>query len=156
RRMMRKRIFMGLAVGVVALVIRPAAAQEKEPLPKQEPLPPAKEAPPPLVPVPPPPPGSRCIKALVLDHMVPIQRLVPREVITEVRTPGQVVAYRDEKHVITEMVVKSREVTRLVPCTVMKPVLEGCEAGKCTPVMKPCVEMKEVKDVEFYTVPEER
>jgi len=92
-----------------------------------------------------------------MDRLVPIQRLVPREVITEVRTPGQEVAYREEKRVITEMVVKSREITRQVPCTVMKPVVEDCaETGKCTTVMKPCVEMKTVKDVEFYTEPVER
>jgi hypothetical protein len=159
RRMMRRRIFAGLALGMLVLIIRPGAAQEKVPPPKQEPLPPGKkEAPPPLLaPFPPPPPGSRCIKALILDRMVPIQRLVPREVITEVRTPGQEVAYREEKCVITEMVVKSREITRQVPCTVMKPVLEGCaETGQCTTVMQPCVEMKTVKDTEFYTEPETR
>jgi hypothetical protein len=44
-----------------------------------------------------------------------------------------------------------------VPCTTMVPetVTDPC-TGHCTTVMKPCVEMKLQKDVEFYAVAEEQ
>ena len=42
----------------------------------------------------------------------PIQRLVPREVITVERRPTTVVAFRPEKQVVTEIILKPRVVER--------------------------------------------
>jgi hypothetical protein len=91
------------------------------------------------------------------DQWVPVHRLVPREVITEERRPSLEVAYREEKRTVVETVLKSREVERLVPCAVLRPVTETCpETGQCTTVWKPCTEMKPVKELEYYAVAEPR
>lgn len=168
---MKRRIVACLATVLLALAARPGAAQQlpAEPEPVAPPRP-AQEVPPGTERVPSPtpaenpppaeaptlPPGCG-VRVLWLDHWVPVERLVPREVITEERRPSLEVAYREEKRTVIETVLKSREVERLVPCAVLKPVTETCaETGQCTTVWKPCTEMKPVKELEYYAVPEPR
>jgi hypothetical protein len=140
-------------VALMALAVRPGAAQERLPVPQPVPSPTPEAAPASLSAL---PPGCG-VKVLWLEHSVPVTRLVPREVITEERRPSLEVAYREEKRVITEMIVKSREVEKQVPCTVMMPVTETCpETGECKTVYKPCTDIRTVKETEFYTVPEQR
>jgi hypothetical protein len=161
---MKRRIFSCVTVALLALAARPGAAQEKPPggegvLPPPKPVPTLPPAPAPVTapePAPLVPPGCG-VRVLWLEHQVPVERLVPREVITEERRPSMEVAYRDEKREVIETVVKSREVERLVPCTVMKPFTETCpETGQCTTVWKPCTEMRTVKEPEYYAVQQPR
>jgi hypothetical protein len=155
---MKRRIIVCLTTALLALAVRPGMAQQEVP-PGRAPVPTLPAAPLPVaVPqaAPTVPPGCG-VRVLWLDHLEPVQRLVPREVVTEERQPSLEVAYREEKRVVTEVVVKSREVERLVSCTVLKPVTETCpETGQCTTVLKPCTEVKPVKELEYYAVPEER
>jgi hypothetical protein len=160
---MKRQIVAFLTAALLGLVARPGMAQQELP-PGRAPVPPrpVEQLCPAPLPVTAPeaapvaPPGCG-VRVLWLNHLEPVQRLVPRQVVTEERRPTLEVAYRDETRVITEVVVKSREVERQVPCTVMKPVKETCpETGQCTTVWTPCTELKTVKEVEYYAAPEER
>jgi hypothetical protein len=157
---MGKRISPCLAAALVALAARPGAAQERPP--GTEAVPPPATAAPPAAPapaLPAPAPDTHCgtNRVLWMERQVPVQTLVPREIITEERTPTLEVAYREENRTVTEMVVRSRDVERQVPCTVMKPVTETCpETGECTTVWKPCTEIRTVREPEYYSVPETR
>jgi hypothetical protein len=148
-----RKAWLPALVALGVLGVRPSAAQEGVPVP-QAVQPPAVAA----APLDAPGLHAGCgVKVLWMEHQVPVTRLVPREVLTPERRQTLEVAYREEKHTITEMVVKSREVEKLVPCTVMTPLPETCpETGECRMVYKPCVEMRPVKETEFYTVPEQR
>jgi hypothetical protein len=96
-------------------------------------------------------------RILWAERGVPVQTLVPREVITERREPALEVAYREEKRVFTEMVVKEREVEKDVPCTTMQPVTELDPHTHClVTVLKPVTQVRRVKDMVFSVVPEER
>jgi hypothetical protein len=154
---MRKRISPCLAAALLALAARPGAAQERPPVTGA--VPPPATVTLPAVPAPAPAPDTHCgtNRVLWMERQVPVQTLVPREIITEQRTPTLEVAYREENRVVTELVVRSRQVERQVPCTVMKPVTETCpETGECTTVWKPCTEIRTVQEPEYYSVPETR
>jgi hypothetical protein len=138
----------------------------------QEPVPPPNELPQPEEKIPPPvpaegvpPPAPDChhdkthegVKVLWLEREVPVQVLVPREIITEEKRPTLEVFYRDEKRKVVEMVVKETQVPREIPFTTVKPCTEICPStGHPITVMKPCVETRVVKETVFYTVPQER
>ncbi len=155
---MKRMILPLVTFGVLAWAWLPGRVQE--PIQPPEKITPEKL--PPTTPLPPLAPPScehTCpgINVLWLERQVPIQVLTPREVITPLKRPALAVAYREEKRVVTEIVLKPREVTREVPFTTMKPCTEVCpETGHCTTVMKPCTEVRIVKDVEFYPAPVER
>jgi hypothetical protein len=149
-----------LAVALLAGVTGSGAAQELPPTPERVPPPVPNELPaapaPVVAPAPLPEAGCGPNQVLWMERLVPVHTLAPREIVTEERRPSLEVAYRDEKQVVTELVVRSREVERAVPCTVLKPVTETCpETGQCTTVWKPCTEIKIVKETEFYSVPEQ-
>jgi hypothetical protein len=141
-----------VAVAALATAGLPAWAQEKEkpetaPVPEKEK--PAEEAP--------PGPSGCSFKILWAEQEVPIQRLVPREVIKVDKVPTLEVAYREEKRIAVEMVLKSREVEHEVPCTVVTEVkVTDPVTGVCSTVLQPCTTVKKVKDVEYYSVAEER
>jgi hypothetical protein len=170
---MRTSALATVAAVLLAGAALPAAAQEQPPQSERGPgkatrpevLPPPKTtAPPPLLAQPAHGPApDHChaphpgIDVLWVERQVPIQVLVPREVITEVKRPALAVVYRDEKRVVNEIVMKKREVVREVPCTHMVPCTEtDPHTGECTTVLKPVVEMKLEKDWEFYAVPAQR
>jgi hypothetical protein len=143
--------------GLLAWAGRPASAQELIPPPPQEKQ--VEKVPPPLLA--PLEPGCDHshpgVKILWMERQVPIQVLVPREVVVPQKRPTLVVDFKPQKREITEIVLKPREVTREIPFTTMKPCVEVCpETGHCTTVMKPCTEMRVVKDVVFYSAPVKR
>jgi hypothetical protein len=146
--------------GLLALGALPGAAQEKQ---KPEVLP-EPEQPHPAVPVQPAMPascGADCarpgFKVLWVEREVPIQILVPREVITPVPSTTVEVAYRDEKRLVTEFALKPREVEKPVTVCTLKPVtVTDCHTGQCSTVMQPCTQVKMVKTTEFVAVPEEK
>lgn len=152
---MKIRMLSCVAVGVVALLVSPCPAQESiKEQPKEKP---ADTSALPVLPADGCDKGCPVPKILWVEKDVPIQRLEPREVITEIKRPTVKVEYRDEKRVITDTVFKPREVLREVPCTVLKPVTvtDSC-TGHCTTTLEPCTEMKLVKETVFVPVCEER
>jgi hypothetical protein len=136
--------------GILAGLTLPAMAQEE--------LPPA---PPPVAEIPAAPCAPDCerpgIRILWMEHEVPLQRIVPREVITEEKTSTLEVAYREEQRVVCDIVFKPREVMKPVNSCTLQPVTETDPCtGKCCTVMKPVTEVKVVKATEFVAVSEER
>jgi hypothetical protein len=92
-----------------------------------------------------------------MERAHPIQVLVARDVPTVVRRKTQVIAYRPLEHVVTENIVKSRKVTKEVPCTIMKPCTEIDPAtGQACTVMKPVIEVRTIDEYEYYAEPVER
>jgi hypothetical protein len=159
---MKAAILPLVTFGLLAWAGRPASAQDVIPPPPQE-----KQGEKQGEKVPPPPPlaplepgcdhGHPGVKILWMERQVPIQVLTPREVVVPQKRPTLVVEFKPEKREITEMVLKPREVTREIPFTTMKPCVEVCpETGHCATVMKPCTEMRLVKDVVFYSAPVKR
>jgi hypothetical protein len=155
---MKRRILMVLAAAVLALAARPGAAQET--LPGTTPVSPPVPTPPPATeqaPAPPTPPSIQpgCgIHVLRLDHRKPVNILVPRPVPFVEHVSSLQVVVRPEKRIEHRTVIKWREVDRVVPCTVMKPVTETCPGtGECKTTWVPCTEMKTVKEREYYAVP---
>jgi hypothetical protein len=164
---MKKRISAWLTVALLAGAAGSGLAQELPPGTERAPVPVPNELPAAPAPVATPAPvvapallpeaGCCPNRVLWMEHLVPVHTLAPREIITEERRPTLEVAYRDEKQVVTELVVHTREVEKLVPCTVLKPVTQTCpETGQCTTVLEPCTEMKVVKETEYYSVPEQK
>ncbi len=149
-----KRLTLPLtAVLLLACTSAPGPAQETIP-PPEEKLPPVLEAPPVHAPCDHSHPG---VKLLWLDRDEPIQVLTPREVPVQQVRPALQVFFRPEKRTVIETVIESREVTREVPFTTMKPVMETCPTtGECHPVMQPCTEMRTVKERVFYPVTKEK
>jgi hypothetical protein len=148
---MKTRMLMAMA-GMLAGLTLPAAAQEKPP-----PIP--AELPPLSAPAEPcdAPCEKPGLRVLWQEREIPLQRIVPREVITEQKTTTLEVAYREEKCVVTEVVFKPREVLKPVSRCVLRPVTETDPCtGKCCTVMKPVTEVQMVKDTEFVPVPEQR
>jgi hypothetical protein len=156
---MKTTILPLVTFGLLAWPGLPGLAQEAIPLPEKQG--PEKQPPEKLPLAAPLEPGCEhsCpgVRILWMERQVPIQVLTPREVVTPLKRPALVVDFREEKCVVTEIVLKPREVTREIPFTTMKPCTEVCpETGHCTTVMKPCTEMRLVKDVVFYPAPVER
>jgi hypothetical protein len=151
-----------VAVAVLALGAGPVLAQEKReevrPTEKTTELPPPKKLPQPSLPLAAPDcePPHPSLNVLWLERQEPIHVLVPRVEVKEVTRPTLKIVYRDEKRVVTDIVIKSREVLREVPHTVMVPCTEtDPHTGHCTTILKPVVETTLRKDVEYYAVPEE-
>ena len=154
---MKTMILPLVTFGLLAWAGRPGFAQEVIPPPEKQP----EKQPEKLPPLAPMEPGCDHahpgIKILWMERQVPIQVLRAREFIVPQKRPTLVVDFREEKRVVTEIVMKPREVTREIPFTTMKPCTEVCpETGHCTTVLKPCTEMRLVKDVVFYPTPVER
>ena len=150
-------VLMGM--GVVLLVGSSCPAQEKLPPPEPGPrtvpdtLPPALLPPPLMVPL----TFGPCLDVRWAEHDVPLQSLRAREVLRLVEQPTLEVAYREQKKVITEVVIKSRQVEQQVLCTVMREVqVTDPVTGHCSTVLQPCTEVKVVKDIVYEAVPEER
>ena len=162
--MMRMPTLVSVALGLLVLAGLAPAQETPRTTPEQEkPRTPEVVAPPtPEVAAPAAPCGPECaprpgVKVLWVEREVPIQRLVPREVITLVPTTTVEVAYREEKRVFTEMVLQPREVERPMTVSVIKPVTVTCPTtGQCSTVMQPCTEVKMVKQTEFVAVPVKR
>ena len=137
----------------------PALAQEKPPVPPER-LPPPLDVKPSVA----APsceaqatfPPCESPRVVWMEYEVPIRRLVPREIITEERRPTQEVAYRTENRVVKEIVIKSREVEKETPCTVMREVATTDCNGNCVNMMKSFTELRKVKELEFFSAPEER
>lgn len=162
---------MSVIVGSIILVLTVGGVSAQTPTPASEPIgppvkeqiPPPKEDPP-LVELSPIAPAEDCeapcnpgIRILWAETDVPVRTLVPREVIHQEKRKTLAVAYRAEKRVITEIVLKPCTVEKLVPCAVLKPVqVTDPVTGHCTTVMEPCTEMKLVKDTVYKAVPEQR
>jgi len=159
---MKKTILPLVTFGLLAWAGRPGLAQELIPPPeKQAPEKPQAEKETVTLPLAPPEPdcdhGHPGINILWMERQVPIQVLTPREIISPQKRPALAVEFRPEKREVTEIVLKPREVTREIPFTTMKPCTEVCpETGHCTTVLKPCTEMRLIKDVTFYPTPVER
>jgi hypothetical protein len=154
---MKTTILPLVTFGLLAWAGRPVLAQEVIPPPEKQP----EKQPEKLPPLAPTEPGCDHghpgVQILWMERQVPIQVLKPREIIVPQKRPALAVAFREEKRVVTEIVMKPREVTREIPFTTMKPCTEVCpETGHCTTVLKPCTEMRLVKDVVFYPTPVER
>src|SRR5262245_59079600 len=114
-RTMKIRMLSGVAAGILAAAL-PCPAQEKLPPPPERPAPekaaPAPEQLPPAVELQSVPPADGCdgpappCKVLWVERPVPLQTLVPREVITEQKQKTLEVLYREEKRTFTEVVIK--------------------------------------------------
>lgn len=109
-----------------------------------------------------PPPGceERCptgVRVLWAETAAPLVSLVPSEVVTFVKQPFLEVAYRPEKRVVADVVLKPREVERAVTCTTVKEVkVTDPITGECSTVMQPCTEVRTVKETVYGAVREER
>ncbi len=151
---MRITIMALAALATMGLEGRSGPAQERLPEPVAAPQ---KETPPPshqtTEPCAPHCPSQPGFKVLWVERDVPIQTLVPREVVTMVPTTTFEVAYREEKRVFNEIVLRPREVEKPITSCTLKPVTVTCpQTGECTTVMQPCTEVKMVKQTEFYPV----
>jgi hypothetical protein len=156
----------GAAAGILAAAL-PCLAQEKpEPLPErpaQEKAAPVPEQLPPIVEIQSVPGVHGCDcpappwKALWVEREVPLQTLVPREVIREEKQKTLEVLYREEKRTFTEVVIKPREIQRQVTHCRMQPVTvtDPC-TGHCTTVMQPVTEVKQVKETIYEAAPEKK
>lgn len=144
---------IAVVAGMLVFSALPAAAQEK-PLPL-EPIPsPAPAESPAACPADCPNPA---IKVLWLEKDVTLQRIVPREVITFRTAPTMEVEYTEKKCKVTDIVLKPREVVREVACCTLQPeTTTDPHTGKTCTVMKPVTQMKQVKEIEYVAVPEER
>jgi hypothetical protein len=167
RPVMKPRMLLMLA-GMLAGLTVPALAQEKLSAPAPVEQPPPEKAPPPKeLPSPTPLVGlpapccAECehptLKILWMNYLLPVQRLVPRDVITTEKRSTLGVATRIEKRCVTEIVFKEQECVKEVPVCTMRPVTEtDPHTGKCCTVLKPVTEKKLVKDKVFVAVPEQR
>ncbi len=96
-------------------------------------------------------------KILVGQHQIPVQVLEAREVTRVIKRPSHAIAYRKEKRIITDMVLKPHEVVKHVPCTTMELCTVTCpETGECKTIMKPVTRMVARKDTVYYSVPDQR
>jgi hypothetical protein len=149
------------AAGILAAAL-PCLAQEKPERPAQEKAAPVPEQLPPVVEIQSVPGGHGCDcpapwKALWVERDVPLQTLVPREVITEEKQKTLEVLYREEKRTFTEVVIKPREIQTQVTTCRMRPVTvtDPC-TGHCTTVLQPVTEVKQVKETIYEAVPEKK
>src|SRR5207245_9427702 len=145
----------------LALTALPGLRQEKPPAPPERLPAPVDGKPSVAAPVCEAPgasgfPPCETPRVVWMEYEVPIRRLVPREIITEERRPTQEVAYRTENRVVKEIVIKTREVEKETPCTVMREVATTDCNGNCVNMMKSFTELRKVKELEFFSAPEER
>src|SRR5437660_2721112 len=135
---MKTTILPLVTFGLLAWAGRPGLAQEVIPPPEKQPEKQTEKPPltPPLAPLEPGcDHGRPGIQILWMERQVPIQVLRAREFIVPQKRPTLVVDFREEKRVVTEIIMKPREVTREIPFTTMKPCTEVRPAtGPCTTV----------------------
>jgi hypothetical protein len=155
RNTMKIRMLSWGALGILAWAVLPAWAQDEGTKSKEA----VKEETKAAIEI----PVATCLppcgpfKVLWAEHDVPIQRLEPREVITEIKRPTYVIEYKEVKKQVTDIVIKTREVTREVPCTTMQPcTVTDPHTGHCSTVWQPVTEIKVVKEMECSSVPETR
>jgi len=152
---MKPRMVLGLLAATL-LWAMPVLAQERPPREPPAELPEKLPAPEQLA-VPDCTPPCPDFKILWLEHEYPITTLVPREVVTVRKSPTFVVAYRDEQRQVCDMVLRSREVDKVISCQIMKDVTEiDPSCGKPVTVQKPVLETRTVKELEYFPVPETR
>jgi hypothetical protein len=78
-------------------------------------------------------------------------------VVAQERRPTLEIAYREEKRVFIETVMKPREVEREVACATVQTVTEVDPHTGCAVVLsKPCTEIKRVKETVYEPATEER
>jgi len=154
---MKIQLLPFVAVGMLAWGVMASPAQEN--LPRPERLP---EAPPATPPVAPPIEGcprpcAPVPKVLWYERDVPVQVIVPREVIQVDKVPTMDLGFREQKCKVTDMVMKPREVGREVCYTTLEPcvVTDPC-TGQCSTVLKPVQRTRIQKDLEFVAVAVER
>jgi hypothetical protein len=113
---------------------------------------------PPSVPMLPPPLDGHCqpIKVLWAERDQPFPALAVREVQTEKKAKTVVLAYKEEKRVCTEVVIKPREIETVVSETVMVPDPSCSAGGHCQPVLKPITQTRVVKKTIYEAVPREK
>jgi hypothetical protein len=131
----------------------PPKGKEAEKVPASE-LP-AAPALPPLFPALPSPFDAHCqpIKVLWVERDEPFPALTVREVQTEKKAKTLTLAYKEEKRICTEYVIKPREVETVVSETVMVPDPSCSAGGHCNPVLKPMTQTRLVKKTIFEAVP---
>jgi hypothetical protein len=148
-----------IAAGMLAWAATAGLAQDTLPRPEMLPE---------KVPPPPPPktevpiegcprPCAPVTKPLVYERLEPVQILVDREIVQLDKVPTLKIAFRKEKRVVTDMILKERAVNRVVCYTTLEscPVTDPC-TGHTTTVLKPVERTRIQKDLEFVTVPVER
>ncbi len=152
---MKMQLLPFVIVGTLTWGVLACPAQETLPRPEKLPEPPLPKkveapiegCPRPCAPVP---------KVLYYERLVPVQIIEGREVIQVDKVPTLDLVFREEKRVVTDMVMKPREVSRVVCYTALEPTVEvDCHGHACT-VMKPVERTRIQKDLEFVAVPVER
>jgi len=144
-------------MGMLAWGVPASPAQETLPRPEKIP----EKLPPTPAPMPPlegfPKPCHTVTKVLWYERDVPVQIIVPREVIQVEKVPTMDLGFRPEKRTVTDMVMKPRDVSREVCYTALEPcvVTDPC-TGQCSTVLKPVQRTRIQKDVEYVAVAVER
>jgi hypothetical protein len=160
RTLMKIQLLPFAVVGSLAWGVLASPAQETLPRPEQLPEAPPKEVAPKTKAEPPieghPRPCAPVPKVLYYERDMPVQIIEAREVIQVDKVPTMDLVFRPEKRVVTDMVMKPREVSRVVCYTALEPTVEtDCHGHACT-VMKPVERTRIQKDLEFVAVPVER
>ena len=153
---MKIQLLPFIAVGTLAWLVQACLAQENLPRPEKLPeVPPPVKTPPPLEGH--PRPCAPVPKVLWYERDVPVQIIEPREVIQLDKVPTLDLVFRPEKRVVTDMVMKPREVGRVVCYTTLEPTVETDPCtGQPHTVLKPVERTRIQKDLEFVAVPVER
>jgi hypothetical protein len=102
-------------------------------------------------------PGCPNVKILWYERMKVVPLLTPREEIVFEKYKTLDVVYKEEKKTVTDVVMKSRQVEELRPCTTMVPVqVTDPVTGHCSTVMEPHTEMKPRTVTIWYAEPTKR
>jgi hypothetical protein len=147
-----------VAVGMLAWGVQACPAQDTLPRPEKIPEKIPEVKPPALPPIEGcPKPCASVTKVLWYERDVPVQIIVPREVIQTDKVPTYDLGFRPEKRKVTDMVMKPREVSRVVCYMALEPsvVTDPC-TGECSTVLKPVERTRIQKDLEFVAVAVER
>ena len=97
------------------------------------------------------------MKVIWAERECPVRVLVAREIISPVKHKTFVIAYRPEKRIVVDYVVKSREVEKAIECPSLKKVqVTDPATGQCSTVEQPSTEVRIIKELEYRTVREER
>jgi hypothetical protein len=165
RTAMNTRMLTVAAIATLLLSALPCSAQLTD-LPPLEPVKPPKEGSPPEPIKPPkevlplPIVEEHCptgIRVLWAETDVPLCSLWPREVITMVKQPTFVVAYREEKIKVADIVVKPHVVKKAQLCTCEKEVqVTDPVTGVCSTVKQPVTEERIIEETEYSAVRVER
>src|SRR5262249_25789743 len=116
---MKKKFPCGLVAGALLLVTGLARAQDKEPKPLELDYPPPQLSTG-IQPGDTGDPHGPTLWVLWVDRPIPLRSLGSREVIAKYKRPTLVLTDREEKRVVTEIVLKPREVAKVVPCGTLR------------------------------------